>query len=107
MVAAMTETVLALEGRLEAAFVPTLQHQLNEAILVGTERLLVDMSGVSFIGSAALRAILVTAKRLAAAGGKLSIFASPQIAQIFSVSGLDAVLAVHVDKAQAREALLG
>ena len=103
----MREMVVSLGGRLEAASVPAIQNQLNEASLLGTERLLVDMSGVNFIGSAALRAILVTAKRLAGSGGKLSIFASPQIVQIFKVSGLDTVLSVHIDRAQALETLLG
>ncbi len=106
MVSAMKETVLPLEGRLEAASVSALQNQLNEASLLGTERVLVDMSGVNFIGSAALRAILVTAKRLTGTGGKLSIFAPPQIVQIFTVSGLDTVLSVHLNRAQALEALL-
>jgi anti-anti-sigma factor len=107
MVGAMKETVLPLGGRLEAASVPALQNQLNEASLLGSERVLVDMSGVKFIGSAALRAILVTAKRLGGKGGKLSIFAPPQIIQIFKVSGLDTVLSVHINRAQALEALLG
>jgi len=106
MVGAMKETVLPLRGRLEAASVPALQNSLNEASPLGTERVLLDMSGVNFIGSAALRAVLVTAKRLAKTGGKLSIFAPPQIAQIFRVSGLDTVLLVHADRAQALEALL-
>jgi anti-anti-sigma factor len=106
MVSAMMETVLSLKGRLEAASVPTLQNQLDEVSPLGTERLLVEMSGVSFIGSAALRAFLVTAKRLAGTGGKLAILAPPQIAQIFAVSGLDAVLAVHTDRAEALKALL-
>jgi anti-anti-sigma factor len=107
MVGAMKEMVVSLGGRLEAASVPAIQNQLNEASLLGTERLLVDMSGVTFIGSAALRAILVTAKRLAGSSGKLSIFAPPQIVQIFKVSGLDTVLSVHIDRAQALETLLG
>jgi anti-sigma B factor antagonist len=101
----MSETVLALGGRLEATAVPALEHQLNEVTLLGNEHLLVDMSRVSFIGSVGLRAILVTAKRLAAAGGKLAIFAPPQIAQIFRVSGLDAVVPVRLSMAEAREAL--
>jgi stage II sporulation protein AA (anti-sigma F factor antagonist) len=107
MVSAMMETVLSLKGRLEAASVPTLQSQLDEVSPLGTERLLVELSGVSFIGSAALRAILVTAKRLAGTSGKLAILAPPPIAQIFAVSGLDAVLPVHTDRAEALKALLG
>jgi anti-anti-sigma factor len=104
---AMTETTLQLDGRLESTTVPAFERRLSEASLLGNERLLIDMSRVSFVGSAALRAILVAAKRLGASGGRLAIFAPPPIAQIFSVSGLDSVLPVHVSLSQAREALAG
>jgi anti-anti-sigma factor len=103
----MPETILQLEGRLESTTVPAFERRLSEASQVGNERLLIDLSRVSFIGSAALRAILVAAKRLAASDGRLAIFAPPQVAQVFSVSGLDAVLPVHLSLTQAREALAG
>lgn len=103
----MPETVLELDGRLESGSVPAFQHRLDEASLLGNERLLLDLSRVSFIGSAALRAILVTAKRLGVSGGKLAVCAPPQIAQVFMVAGLDAVLPVHLNLAQARAALAG
>jgi anti-anti-sigma factor len=103
----MSETVVQPNGRLESSAVRAFQHQLNEAGLLGNEKLLLDLSRVSFIGSAALRAILVTAKRLGVSGGKLAICAPPQIAHVFAVAGLDAVLAVRLDMAQAREALAG
>jgi anti-anti-sigma factor len=103
----MSETLLQLDGRLESSSVPAFQLRLNEASQIGDEKLLIDLSRVSFVGSAALRALLVTAKRLGVSGGKLAICAPPQIAQVFAVSGLDAVLPVHLDLAQAREALAG
>jgi anti-anti-sigma factor len=103
----MTETTLQLDGRLESTTVPAFERRLSEASLLGNERLLIDMSRVSFIGSAAVRAILVAAKRLTASGGRLAIFAPPHIFQVFSVSGLDSVLAVHLSLAQAHEALAG
>lgn len=103
----MSETLLELDGRLESGTAPAFQRRLAEASPSGSERLLLDLSRVTFIGSAALRAILVTAKRLSPDGGKLVICAPPQIAQVFTVSGLDAVLPVRSDLLQAREALAG
>ncbi len=103
----MSEFIIQLEGRLESAGAPVFEHRLLEASLLGNERLLIDLSRVSFIGSAALRAILVAAKRVAGSGGRLSIFALPPIAQVFSVAGLDAVLPVRLSLAQAQEALAG
>jgi anti-sigma B factor antagonist len=103
----MSETLLELDGRLESSSAPAFQRRLAEASPSGNERVLLDLSRVTFIGSAALRAILVTAKRLGPEGGRLAICAPPQIAQVFTVSGLDAVLPVRSDLIQAREALEG
>jgi hypothetical protein len=47
----------------------------------------------------------VAAKRLGVSGGRLAIFAPPHIAEMFAVSGLDAVLPVRLSLAQAQEAL--
>jgi anti-anti-sigma factor len=103
----MEETLVQLDGRLESGVVPAFQQRLSEAAALGTEHLLLDLSRVSFIGSAALRAILIAAKRLGTTGGNLAVFAPPQIAQVFTVSGLDAVLPVRGSLEQAREALSG
>ncbi len=107
MVGGMAETVLQLDGRLELSSVPSFQNQLLQATLLGNERLVLDLSRVSFIGSAALRVILVTAKRLRVSGGRLAVCAAPQIAQVFVVAGLDAVLPVRVSLAEARASLAG
>ena len=103
----MSETLLELDGRLESSTAPAFQRRLAEASPAGNERLLLDLSRVTIIGSAALRANQVTSKRLGPDGGKLAICAPPQIAQVFTVSGLDSVLPVRSDLSQAREALEG
>ena len=103
----MADTVLKLDGRLESSSVPKFQNQLSQATLLGNEKLVLDLSRVHFVGSAALRVILVTAKRLGVSGGRLAVFAPPQIAQVFVVAGLDAVLPVHVSLAEARASLAG
>lgn len=103
----MAETVLQLDGRLESSSVPSFQNQLSQATLLGNERLVLDLSRISFIGSAALRVIVMTAKRLGVSGGRLAVCAAPQIAQVFVMAGLDAVLPVHVSLADARASLAG
>ncbi len=64
----MAETLIEFDGRLDASSVPAFLDRMAEASPVGTEKLLLDLSRVSFIGSAGLRAILVTAKRLVGVG---------------------------------------
>jgi stage II sporulation protein AA (anti-sigma F factor antagonist) len=103
----MSEVLVQIDSRLESGSVPAFQQRLTDASPLGTEKLLLDLSRVSFIGSAALRAVLVTAKRLGAAGGRLAIFAPPHIAEVFNVSGLDSVVPVSLSLELAREALGG
>ena len=103
----MSEVLVQIDSRLDSSSVPAFQQRLTDASPLGTEKLLLDLSRVGFIGSAALRAILMVAKRLAGSGGRLAIFAPPQIAEVFTVSGLDTVLAVRLSLAEAREALTG
>ncbi len=102
----MSETVVQLVGRLDSSSVARFQQRLAEASVSGTEKLLLDLSAVNFIGSAALRAILVAAKQLSASGGKLAIFTSSQIADVFIASGIDAVLPVRTSLEQARNELI-
>jgi anti-sigma B factor antagonist len=104
MFSGMAETVLQLDGRLESSSVPTFQNRLSQATLLGNERLVLDLSRISFVGSAALRVILVTAKRLGVSGEQLAVYAVPQIAQVFAVAGLDALLPVDVSLDEARAA---
>jgi anti-anti-sigma factor len=105
MLGRMTETLVQVDGRLESGAVPAFQGRLTAASPLGTEKVLLDLSRVSFIGSAALRAILMAAKQLGTSGGRLAIFAPPHIAEMFAVSGLDAVLTVCLSLAQAQESL--
>ena len=105
MLGRMTETLVQVDGRLESGAVPAFQGRLTAASPLGTEKVLLDLSRVSFIGSAALRAILMAAKQLGTSGGRLAIFAPPHIAEMFAFSGLDAVLTVRLSLAQAQESL--
>jgi anti-anti-sigma factor len=85
MLGRMTETLVQVDGRLESGAVPAFQGRLTAASPLGTEKVLLDLSRVSFIGSAALRAILMAAKQLGTSGGRLAIFAPPHIAEMFSL----------------------
>ena len=68
----MSEVLVQIDSRLDSSSVPAFQQRLTDASPLGTEKLLLDLSRVSFIGSAAVRAILVAAKRLTASGGRLA-----------------------------------
>jgi len=97
----MNERRIRLEGRLDSHAIPTLEQLLAEATQRGDALLMLDMTRVTFLGSLGLRAVLVAARRLAASGGGLAVHASPAIAQVFAVSGIDRVVPVRETEAEA------
>lgn len=102
----VTETIVQVPARLDASAVKEFDRQLGAAILLGNERLLVDLSMCSFVTSMALRSLLSTARRLDKGGGRMVVFVtSMENARLFSASGLDEVIPVRTTLAEARAAL--
>ena len=104
----MTETVLAPTGRIDIHTSASFLASMSEAIERGNGKLVLDFSGVSFLSSAGLRAIVVAAKAVAAKGGHMAIHSlDPSIAKVFEASGFSAFscLSIQPDRAAAEAAL--
>jgi anti-anti-sigma factor len=66
-------------------------------------RLLVDMSGVAYIDSAAVGWLLESQKSFKDAGGRLVLYGvQPQVRQVFDLLRVARVIAVAQDEAEAR-----
>ena len=88
--------ILRPQGRLDSASSPTLEREAFEVIDGGGRRLLIDFHGLDYISSAGLRAALAVAKRMSAVGGRLALCSlSPQIAEVFEISGVNAIIDIH------------
>ena len=88
--------VLRPHGRLDSETSPELKRQALDVIGRGGRRLLLDLKDLAYISSAGLRAVLVAAAEMTAAGGKLAIASpSPQVAEVFDISGFLAVVEMH------------
>lgn len=98
--------VLSPAGRLDAETSPGLQDQIMGHIDGGDTAILLDLSSLTYVSSAGLRAILVAAKKLQEIGGRFGLCGmNEQIAEVFKVSGFDAILDIHTDQATALAAL--
>ncbi|HKS89498.1 MAG TPA: STAS domain-containing protein [Stellaceae bacterium] len=94
-------TVVRLAGRLDSAAAPAAEASFAP-LLAGAPHLAVDLSGLDYISSAGLRVLLVVAKRVQQASGKVVLFGLvPNVREIFAVSGFDRIFTVAEDAAAA------
>jgi golgi phosphoprotein 3 len=99
-------TVLALQGRLDTVSSPGLEAQAAELASAGTTRVVLDCAGLAYASSAGIRAIIVAARALSAAGGGLAIArVSDAVAPVFTISGIGNVLPVTATVEDAEQAL--
>jgi anti-anti-sigma factor len=88
--------IIRPQGRLDSSSSPALEKQAMDVIDAGARRLLIDFVDLIYISSAGLRAALAVAKRMSAAGGRLALCSlNPQIAEVFQISGVDAIIDIH------------
>jgi anti-sigma B factor antagonist len=86
---------LALSGELDVITAPDLALQLDELAAEACPRVLLELSGLSFVDSAGV-SVLVKARHAAEATGRRLILRNPteQVHQVFSVLGLAGWLAL-------------
>ena len=80
--------VVALAGQLDTRSAPQLEKALDGPVGKGRNEILVDCARLDFVTSAGLRVLLMTGKRVAAAGGRLALCAlNPSVREVFDISG--------------------
>jgi len=65
--------VIKPPARLDTASSPLFEQEVVEKIRTGAQSLIMDFSDVSYISSAGLRVLLIAAKRLKAANGRIAL----------------------------------
>ena len=90
--------VLPLEGEIDLHVSPNLTAALNRLIDKKPKQVVVDLSGVTYIDSAGLAALIEGMQKIEAYGGK---FAAPGLQQavrsIFEIARLDQVFRIFRD----------
>jgi anti-sigma B factor antagonist len=77
---------LALEGTLDTATAPQLEHELDEVFAGPTRVLVFDLGGLSFLTSGGVRVILTARKRvLERAGTFIMLRVQPRIEKTFAI----------------------
>ena len=93
-------------GRVDGTNAGTLESAIRSQLDGGQCNLVFDFTNLNYISSAGLRVLLVAARDSQSRGGK-AVFCglSKQIAEVFSVSGFDKILAVHASRDEALESI--
>lgn len=91
---------LALQGELDFATAPLLEHELVRTHRDGCDCLLVDLCALTFMDMAGVRVLLAAQERVQAGGGALLVLHAPQVVRrLVKVAGLDRLLTLLDDDA--------
>ena len=98
--------IVKTEDRIDGANAREFQVDLEAAIDPDDRGLVLDLEQLSYVSSAGLRVILLTAKTLRKQNGKLAVCSlSDSVREVFEISGFDKIIPVHDNQAEAAAAL--
>ena len=88
--------VVALAGEVDIGTSGHVERAFNTVLDDGARRLVVDMLGVTFLGSVGLGLLTRAAKRTSAAGGECVVVSDdPRVLRVFEITGLDHVFRIE------------
>jgi anti-sigma B factor antagonist len=89
-------TVLAVSGEIDMDSAPQLREKVLEQISDGTPRLIIDMSGVTFMDSSGLSVLVAALKRVSDNEGELRLVVTRErTMKLFRITSLDSVFSIH------------
>ena len=86
-------------GRIDSVTSPSFEEAIGRGLAAGERRVVVDLGGVEYISSAGLRVLLVAAKRLRDAGGRLVLCRlNEPVRQVFDLAGFLPLFAIEASR---------
>ena len=84
------------EGRVDGANAQEFQGALTDAIEPSDRAVILDLGEITYISSAGLRVILLTARALRRQNAELAVYSlSASIREVFEISGFDKIIPVR------------
>jgi anti-sigma B factor antagonist len=98
--------IVAVSGEVDIFTSPRFKECMLELLDAGLNRLVIDLSGVTFIDSTALGVLIGGVRRVNTAGGAMTlVVTSRAVERVLSITGLDRVFTIHATRAAALESL--
>ena len=95
-------SVVHAGGRIDTAAAPSLEAELNRLIGGGERKILLNLSGVSYISSGGLRVLLATAKKLRGTTDSFSLCSlNPEVTKIMTLAGFNTIFAIYPNEGEA------
>lgn len=99
-------TGLSVTGRIDAVSAQEVEKTISAIVNQEQDKLVIDLSGVDYVSSAGLRALLMAAKAMKQSHGKLALYGLTETVQeIFQISGFDKILTIAAGEADALNAV--
>ncbi|MFM7718450.1 MAG: STAS domain-containing protein [Actinomycetota bacterium] len=94
--------VVAIRGEVDLYTSPQLREAIERVANDGVVRILVDLTGVSFMDSSGLGVLVGSLKRSRERGGDLALVCQEgSILRVLTITGLDRVFPIHASVADA------
>jgi anti-sigma B factor antagonist len=88
--------VVKLAGFLDGHTFVELEKHVDALIKAGKSRIVIELSGLSYIASAGVGCFIGSAQHARKAGGSLQLVnPSPNVREIFTILGLESVFTIH------------
>jgi anti-anti-sigma factor len=98
--------LIALVGRLDIEGAQAIDRPFSFATTVQAARVVLDLSGVTFLASIGIRLLMTTARAQALRGGKVALAApQPLVRKVLEMAGIDQLVPIVEDLEAARVAL--
>lgn len=98
--------VVTAAGRLDSATSNTFAQRIESLVKGSEPRLLVDFSGVDFVSSAGLRAVMTLVKKVKSQKGVLALCAvQAPVREVLDITGFTSMIDIHPERASALAAL--
>lgn len=97
--------LIEVSDRLDQTQTPDLEEHLDDLLAMGQNRIVVDMSGVTYINSGGLRCLVTAWRQAKKQGGNVVVTGlRERVNEVFSMVGFDKVFDVYPSRAAAAAA---
>jgi anti-anti-sigma factor len=98
--------VVTAKGRLDGGASAAFAERIGGLITAQNPKLLIDFSGVDFVTSAGLRAVLLVVKKVKTAGGTFALCSvQDSVREVLDITGFTGMFSIHPARADAIAAL--